>query len=263
MPLYIESLGHGPDLVLVHGWAMNCDVFAPLVDRLAGEFRVHLLDLPGHGRNASNPRILSAEAVAQSVQGALPDAVWIGWSLGGVIALEIAIRGLLPIQGLALIGCSPSFVRRADWEHGVDLAVFEQFGHELLIDYERTLQRFLAIEVIGTATAQEDLRALTRIVFNRGKPALRVLEEGLLILENSDLRPGLSELEIPIEWIGGARDRLVPASAMRTAAAACRHSHFHELRGAGHAPFLSHADQVAAIIRSLAHSASRPMRREA
>ena len=43
--MHIEVTGHGPDLVLIHGWALQGGVFAPLVQRLADRFTLHLVDL--------------------------------------------------------------------------------------------------------------------------------------------------------------------------------------------------------------------------
>lgn len=47
--LHIESLGHGPDLVLLHGWAMHSGIWSGVQDQLARQFRLHLVDLPGMG----------------------------------------------------------------------------------------------------------------------------------------------------------------------------------------------------------------------
>ena len=49
--LHVEVVGHGPPLVLLHGWAMHGGVFAPLVARLRSRFTLHVVDLPGHGRS--------------------------------------------------------------------------------------------------------------------------------------------------------------------------------------------------------------------
>ena len=42
MSPWITRVGAGPDLVLIHGWAMHGGIFAPLVDRLAAHFCLHL-----------------------------------------------------------------------------------------------------------------------------------------------------------------------------------------------------------------------------
>ena len=50
-PLHVESSGDGPPLVLLHGWAMHGGLFATLLPSLAQQFRVHVVDLPGHGHS--------------------------------------------------------------------------------------------------------------------------------------------------------------------------------------------------------------------
>ena len=47
--VHVESAGAGPPLVLLHGWALHGGLFAPLMAGYAARFRVHAVDLPGHG----------------------------------------------------------------------------------------------------------------------------------------------------------------------------------------------------------------------
>ena len=92
------------------------------------------------------------------------------------------------------IAASPRFVAAADWTHGVDADVLAQFGAGLRRDYRHTIERFLALEAIGSEHAQAELRELKAHVFERGEPAARVLEDGLRILATSDLRARLRSL---------------------------------------------------------------------
>jgi pimeloyl-[acyl-carrier protein] methyl ester esterase len=81
-----------------------------------------------------------------------------------------------------------------------------------------------------------------------GDPAPRALVEGLAILHGADLRPRLSGLAMPSLWIAGRRDRLVATAALHAAAACAPGGRAIEVAGAGHAPFLTHADAVAAAL---------------
>jgi pimeloyl-ACP methyl ester carboxylesterase len=51
MSLHVESTGSGPPLIVLHGWAMHSGLWVPALPKLASRFRVHLVDLPGHGRS--------------------------------------------------------------------------------------------------------------------------------------------------------------------------------------------------------------------
>src|SRR5690606_36769933 len=109
--------------------------------------------------------------------------------------------------------------RAADWPDAVEPSVFEQFGRDLEQDYRGTLERFLALDVMGSQHARSELRTLRESLVERGEPAPRALHEGLALLERSDLRGALPRLQKPGLWIGGHRDRLVSARAMHSAAA--------------------------------------------
>ncbi|HWS25836.1 MAG TPA: alpha/beta fold hydrolase, partial [Xanthomonadales bacterium] len=65
----------------------------------------------------------------------------------------------------------------------------------------------------------------------------------------SDLRSELPRLAVPSLWIAGQRDRLVPWQAMQAAAQAAPGGRFQRIDRAGHAPFLSYPETVAAAIR--------------
>lgn len=246
--MHIEIVGSGAPLVLIHGWALHGGVFAPLVERLSDRFQLHLVDLPGHGRSRDSATPLTLQACAEEILAQTPPSVWLGWSLGGLVALHAAAHSSR-VRGLAMIAATPRFVRGADWPHAVEPSVFLQFGSELQQDYRGTLERFLALDTIGSEHARAELRTLKETLYARGEPAPRALQEGLVLLEESDLRGALPSLSVPNLWISGRRDRLVPAAGMRDAAALAPHSRYLDIAGGGHAPFLGHADRVVVEIR--------------
>ncbi|HEX7992149.1 MAG TPA: pimeloyl-ACP methyl ester esterase BioH, partial [Stenotrophomonas sp.] len=201
-----------------------------------------------HSRDDATP--LRLPYLVNAIASATPAAVWCGWSLGGLVALHGAAT-LPQVRGLAMLAATPRFVRDADWPNAVEPVVFEQFGRDLEQDYRGTLERFLALDVMGSQHARSELRTLRDALVERGEPAQRALHEGLALLEHSDLRGGLPGLHKPGLWIGGQRDRLVPSKAMHQAAAlapAGLHS-AHTIEGGGHAPFLGHADHVAGLLQ--------------
>jgi len=249
--MHIETIGSGPDLILIHGWAMHAGIFAPLTERLAREFRVHLVDLPGHGYSRDDLAALDPAYSAATLVAHLPRAIWVGWSLGGLVALHAALLPDSPLRGLVMIAASPRFVAAADWPHGVQREVFEQFDSGLRSAYRATIERFLALEALGSEHTQACLHELRAHVFERGEPALAALEQGLRTLETTDLRARLTELKVPSLWLAGCRDRLVPAAAMRWAAQQSPQGRFVEF-SSGHAPFIGHAQAVAAAITAFA-----------
>ena len=249
--MHIETLGHGPDLVLIHGWALHGGVFAPLAEHLSDRFRLHLVDLPGHGYSRDPHQPLELAGVASMIAARTPPAIWLGWSLGGLFALRAA-ASLPTVRGLVMVAATPRFVRAADWPHAVDATVFSRFGEELAGDYTGTLDRFIALDALGSEHGRAELKTLRTLLHARGEPGPEALQAGLRLLDASDLRPALPRLAVPSLWLGGRRDRLVDPRGMAAAAALAPRSRFVELAGAAHAPFLGHAADVAAEIGAFA-----------
>ena len=252
--LHIATSGEGPPLVLIHGWAMHGGVFAPLVERLRTRHTLHLVDLPGHGLSRDDATPLAFDAVCDALFARLPPAPWLGWSLGGMFALHAAVRDPARVPALVALCSSPCFVRGEDWRFGVSPEIFHDFARGLADDYRGTLDRFVALEAFGSDHAKDELRALRAGLFARGEPAARVLVDGLHLLETVDQRPLLDALRVPSLWIAGRRDRLVDPRAMRDAAAridAAGHAPatFVQIEHAGHAPFLTHVDEVDAALQ--------------
>ena len=252
--MYIESRGQGPALALIHGWAMHGGLFAPLADRLADRCTLHLVDLPGHGHAREDDTPLVPEELASELVARVPGAVWLGWSLGGQFALRAALDHPHAVRGLVMVAASPRFVVGVDWPHGVGAQLFRDFGEALARDFRGTLDGFLALEALGSAHAQEELRTLRTHAFKRGEPAPRTLQEGLQLLDRLDLRDELPMLRVPSLWLAGRRDRLVPAGAMPAAAALAPNARSVVVANAGHAPFLGATDQVAQEIAAFMDS---------
>ena len=251
MSLFIDKAGHGPlPLVLLHGWAMHGGVLAPLVEALRDQCTMYVVDLPGHGRSRDCGLPLEPHACAEAIAAVTPPAIWLGWSLGGIIALTAALEMPRQARGLAMLCATPKFVRDAGWPHGADDKLVHQLASDLETDYHATLERFLALEAMGSADPRAELRHLRQLVFARGEPDLRVLQEGIRILETADRRAALPDLTVPSTWISGRRDRLVPPQAMQWSASQCDGG-YTEIRQAGHAPFFGHADAVVQALQPL------------
>jgi pimeloyl-[acyl-carrier protein] methyl ester esterase len=246
--LHVDKRGHGPiPLVLLHGWAMHGGVLQPLVDALTEHCTMHVVDLPGHGYSRDCTVPLEPHACAAAIAAVTPPAIWLGWSLGGLIALTAALDMPQQVRALAMLCATPKFVRDGSWPHGSDAALVQQLASDLETDYHATLERFLALEAMGSADPRRELRHLRELVFARGKPDLRVLQEGIRILQDSDRRAALPDLGVPSSWIAGRRDRLVPPQAMAWSASQCG-GDWREITQAGHAPFFGH---VPALVQAL------------
>lgn len=242
--LYWERTGYGPDVVLLHGWGMHGGVWQDLAQRLSQNFRVHVPDFPGHGRSRTlEPFTL--ESLARNLVSSLPaPAVWIGWSLGGLIALQAARDQPPMVRRLVLIGSTPRFSQAPDWAWAMSGVTLEQFASELERDYRSTLQRFLSLQCGHGEAERELLRGLRATLFEHGEPDLQSLRSGLEILKTADMRAALPTITSPTLVIHGARDQLVPRAAGEYLVAQLPQARLALIESAGHAPFLSHPEVV-------------------
>ena len=241
--VHVESVGIGRPLVLLHGFAMHGGLFAPILPALARRHRVHVVDLPGHGHSpAIEPFDLAslATAVDAAIGPAADDAIVLGWSLGGQVAVQWARMARARVARLVLVGTTPSFVERDGWPHAMPAETLARFGDELRVAYRLTLQRFLALQVHGSEEGRATLAELRGRLFERGEPTPVALAAALDLLATTDLRAGLDEVRVPALVVGGTRDALVPIDATRELAKRLPDARHAAIDGAAHAPFLSH-----------------------
>lgn len=253
MSLFIDIQGDGPDLVMIHGWGLHGGLFGPVIEPLAARFRLYLVDLPGHGRSPMFEGDYTLERVAETIAEAVPKgASWLGWSLGGRIALAAA-RDRAAIDRLILVGANPCFTQKPDWPHAMPEAELEQFAASLRNNYKVTLQRFLALQSRGSERAREELRNLREALFAHGEPDPAALAGGLEVLRSADLRPALAAIQQPTLVLHGERDTLAPLPAAEYTAAQLPHGRLKVIMGAGHAPFISHPEAFVSAVESFLH----------
>lgn len=248
-PLHMETQGQGPDLVLLHGWGLHGGVWESLLPRLASHHRVTRVDLPGHGLSRAIPMPGTLSEVVGEVLTSVPeDAVWLGWSLGGLVAQRAALDAGGSLRGLILANTTPRFVTGPDWPDAMPREQLQEFAVGLGQDYEETLQRFLSLQVRGDEAARAALRQLRDALFARGEPDGISLAVGLELLRTSDLRAELARIALPTLVIAGGYDRLTPPAAGTALAQAIPGARAHLIPKSAHAPFLSHPEDFSAAV---------------
>lgn len=253
MSLHIESSGNGAPLLLVHGWGMHGGVWENVAQKLAEDFRVHRVDLPGCGYSSvGNGFTLDSVVDELSANFAEPLAVC-GWSLGGQIALRWAGREPDKVRRLILVTSTPCFAGRDDWQFGMVGDVLAKFAAELEQNHAATLRRFIALQLRGSENERELLAQLRGSLFSRGEPDMGALCDGLAILRDADLRDELKQIRQPTLVIAGERDKLTPPEASYYLAQAMPSARVIEVAGAAHAPFLSHPEIFVEQVKSFLH----------
>ncbi len=247
--MHVERIGSGAPLLMIHGWGMHGGVWSEVAKILAANFRVHSVDLPGYGYSknagwvATKSPILLNEVVDRLSANFVEPLTVCGWSLGGQIALRWATREPDKVRRLILVASTPCFSEREDWPFGMEKKVLEKFAVELEQNHAATLRRFITLQLRGSENERELLAKLRERLFSHGEPDMQALRDGLSILRDVDLRSELQSVAQPAMIIAGERDKLTPPGASRHLAENISDASLVEVKGAAHAPFLSHPDE--------------------
>ncbi|WP_417579601.1 alpha/beta fold hydrolase [Nitrincola sp.] len=240
--LQIECLNSkGRDLVLVPGWGSSADIFDPLLDALMAEFRVHRVVFDHSDWRKTSPAALNYTLIQCLRRQAPQRALWMGWSLGGLLATQLAAQAPEHVIGLITVAFNPCFVQRDDWHCAMPQAQFSRFQTDFSSNPEATLQRFHALQVLGAT----DKRHLLDLLHRSCSPLSTAYLSDLLTLLLEDVRPALAQLQLPVLHLLGKSDALVPASPLvELLPLLSSDASVHCYPGASHLPFISAADRV-------------------
>lgn len=253
MSRYLHIETHGSfdatpqHLVLIHGWGMHGNVWQPVIKNLSRHFCLHVVDLPGMGRSQPiEPQHL--HAVAERLLEDLPAQADIcGWSLGGLIAMRMALMQPERVKRLVLVGSTPCFVNHAGtnaaWNDGIDAEIFRDFALQVNVDYQATMLKFLTLQCMGASDTRSIIKQLRESFAECPIPTVATLQGALRMLLENDLRPEAPMLHKPALLIHGDRDTLAPVQAANWMSQHLPDAHLRVIAGASHAPFLSHTDQ--------------------
>jgi malonyl-CoA O-methyltransferase len=262
-------LHHQPasdDIVLLHGWGSASHAWQPLIPALQNIANVIALDLPGFGKSHAIPEF-TVDAVVQLIAEQLPEkCVLIGWSLGGMLAVQIAARYPHKIFRLITLATNVKFVASRDYEFAMPLAVNRQFNKSFASDPQAALKLFSGLLAQGDTNE----RALLKQVRALAKPDeinanwLQALE----LLARLDNREAFAQLTQPGLHLLAEQDALVPVAAAKELVQLNAQQSVHIFSGAAHALHWSQPEAVAQVIqdfirpavldkKQVAHSFSR------
>ena len=203
--------GARQELVLLHGWGSNREIWRPMLAAMRAWANISLLDLPGCAPGLIGKGQPGLDEVLDSIAGCCPDgAVLVGWSLGGQLAAELAARNPKGVAAVVTLCSNPCFIATGNWP-GMDPHHFSTFRTGYLEDPVAGLRRFDLLQSGGAANRRGLLRELQRQ--RRALPG-EELHAGLDWLAQLDQRDRLPRLPIPQLHLLADRDALVPGSAL-------------------------------------------------
>ncbi len=264
------DVGVGPVVVLVHGQPGAGADWAVLANLLSGDHRVLAPDRPGWGSDtraamgiAANADVLEALLEAAGAQS--PVTV-VGHSLGGGIALELALKHPERVGSLVLVGS----VGVSGSLSGLDrLLAVPLLGSGILRAGVATLRRVLIAAAhfserypgVRVANMVSVLPTVQAAIGTDGRPIVGrsrrsfLVEQRALLAETPQLESSLCCIAVPTAVVTGASDRVVPVSAARSLAERVPGAELVVIAGGHLLPF-DQPEKIAEVVRRYSEFAS-------
>jgi 2-succinyl-6-hydroxy-2,4-cyclohexadiene-1-carboxylate synthase len=234
-----------PNLVLLHGFTHTGASWDQVVAALPERYRPLAPDIRGHGA-ASGVRPVSLAAVVDDLSAAAGGRVeLVGYSMGGRIALHVALALPARVRRLVLIGASPGLADPAEraQRRAADERLAEEVASMSIEDFARRWAQTAVLAdqppAVRAAVGEDRVRNTPHGL----AAALRGLGTGAL----PSLWERLGELKVPVDLVVGERDEKFRAIAEEIAAA-LPDAKVHVVAGAGHAVHLEAPGAVADVI---------------
>jgi pimeloyl-ACP methyl ester carboxylesterase len=255
------TMGSGPDVLLIHGLGGAKSSFFDTAAALSQRYRVHALDLPGFG-GSSKPTTApyTARYFAETVRGTM-DALGIarahiaGNSMGGRVAIELALRDPERVGALGLLCPAVAFVKRT--YQPLVRAIRPELG---LLPHRFTRQRvadrfwslFADPDAIDPSMADVVVDEFQRIYSSPGGRIAFLTSARNVYLDAPFGRNGfygrLSQLEAPALFVWGSHDTIIPPAFARHVARWLPSAEQIVLEGCGHVPQVERAAQVSGLL---------------
>lgn len=243
-PLATERRGSGHRLVLLHGFTQNRHCWGEFADDLAIDHELVLIDAPGHGE--SDTVVADLDRSAQLTGEVGGRSTYLGYSMGGRVALHLALARPDLVEALVLIGASGgldtgeerSERRRADEELADRV---ESIGVDAFV--EEWLDQALFASLPESASFREERRTNTATGLAR---SLRLCGTGTQRALWSDL----DQLQMPVLVLAGQHDEKFIALGRRLASSIGPNAAFAIVPGSGHSTHLENPTATASMVRS-------------
>jgi pimeloyl-[acyl-carrier protein] methyl ester esterase len=240
-------------LVLLSGWGIDARIWHGLDSHWPDDITVTTPDWPGYGRHGALTDPTDVASLAQAMHEVLPsDAVWVGWSLGGLLAAAM-LRFLPSPRALVMLGMTPRFT--ATGTRGVTGRELALFQAAFARDPQRTWAHFVRWQVNGEPSPNAAQQRLEKMIGKAMPADIPTLKAGLEQLASWDLHHTLSHAPCPVVYLRGEDDPLLPPPEGYSPQV---------LAGSGHCPQVSIPEQLTqrltAIVRCARHNSRKRAR---
>lgn len=251
IPSFDEQNQPKPNLTLIHGWGAESRVWESwATEYLAPYYSVTLVDLPGFG---DSPILEKSDTLEddwiEALNNAIPDNTHLlGWSLGGLLAQQIALRHPEKINSLICLATTPRFTQNDGWTRSVSPQIINDFIKAIGIEVNKTLKTFWRLQLQGTSNSRVLMKELVSHMSARSIPKIQPLNQGLILLKDMDNREQIHNLNMPTLWLLGEHDPLIPEEIRLNLNELQPKANVEIIADGGHIPFFSQPEQTANLI---------------
>ena len=247
--LHVSDLGEGSPIILIHGWPLSDEMFEYQYSALIKNgYRVIGITLRGFGHSDKPYGNYNYDVFAEDIKVILEElqidnAVLGGFSFGGATVIRFAAKyNNAHVSKLALFGAAaPSEVIRDDFPYGLSVEMLNS-----LIELN-SVNRPQLIEEFGKLFAATET-ALPKSISNwlaglQLQSSQYAMEQGLIMLRDSDLRADLEKITIPTAIFHGKLDKLCPFDLAEQLHKGIEQSKLISFENSGHALFLEEREK--------------------
>lgn len=249
--LYYSRYGAGAPVIMLPGLSLDADIYLEVVPHLGQGLEAVLVDNRGAGRSDSPREAYRIESMAADVSSlilgmGLDKAVVVGHSMGGFVALSLALQSPELVSGLVLVGTA-AMGRVKDLGTGVRARAALDMRAGSLADIVRA-----NIEAgVAPAFLRDHSEKISRFVHGRVAlpPRGRGVEGQRRAAGLFDVRERLWEISCPVLVCHGQDDEVVPLVRGQELACSIRDARLFVWPGVGHYPCLESPDSLGRAIR--------------
>ena len=242
--LNYELGGRGPSVVLLHPVGLDLTFLSPVADILRQEFTVLTVDQRGHGKSLAYPPAHSLIDYADDVHDlltklALAPAAAVGFSFGGMVAQELALKYPQAVSALVICASRASLPAAA---RDIALARGDDARKRGMRDVlEATLDRWFTPAFRASG---KDGAARARLLSDRVEGWAQAWDAMAAV----DTLPRLGRVGVPVLCLAGELDKSSPPEVVKEMASAIPTARYAELRGAPHMLFLEQPEATARLV---------------
>ena len=235
---------NGAPVVFGNSLGTSLELWEPLLPLLPNGLRIVRWDKRGHGASDAPPApykmgtlVADAEAIMDALD--MKDALFVGLSIGGLIAQGLASKRMDLVRAMVLSNTAAKIGNRAMWEERIALARTDGLEPIADMSMERWFSKGFAVS--PAVEPWRDMYLTTHVEGLCGCAAA---------IAGTDFITPTSGLRLPSLGIAGSEDRSTPPALVRETLDLIPGSKFELIRGVGHLPHVEKPEEYARILIS-------------